>query len=341
MPADVSEICARAPVRVDPAGGGSDAPPYVIDYGGAVVNFGITRYAYATLSIDNKNRGITIQSSDYDQDIYSENLEGLKIDGQLDLIKAIVLRLMPGFGFKLRVTCEVQPGSGLGSSGAVCAACIAAFDRAMGNDRSPKEIALLGNSVERDDLGMAGGSQDTLGAALGGINHLVYAKGGSVSCFRPKVTDEIIAELERRCILVYTGESHVSGNIHDDIKISYHRPESSTLKAMQNLERLANEMAPVLEKGNIEKFGEMLSENWVYHQQLHYSCNNATLDRFYNALNKHTVGGKTCGAGGGGTILLVAKQGHRHKIKNVVKELGGEVYPLRIDRYGVMSWENG
>ncbi len=338
MPTEARQICARAPVRVDPAGGGSDAPPYVMDHGGAVVNFGITRYAYATLSIDPEDRAITIRSSDFEQDIYSENLEGLKIDGNLDLIKAMVMRLSPPFGFKLRVTCEVQPGSGLGSSGAVSAACISALDRAMGVNRKSLEIALLGNSIERDDLGLAGGSQDTLGAALGGINHLVYARGGSVSCHNPAISDEVIAELERRCILVYTGQYHVSENIHEEIKASYHQPESSTLKAMQNLERIANEMVPVLERGDVNEFGEMLSQNWYYHQQLHHSCNSDTLSRFYEALDEHTIGGKTCGAGGGGTILLVAKVGHRHKITNVVNQLGGEAYPLRIDRYGVMSW---
>ena len=38
------KIVARAPLRIDPAGGGTDAPPYSIEYGGCVVNFSIARY---------------------------------------------------------------------------------------------------------------------------------------------------------------------------------------------------------------------------------------------------------------------------------------------------------
>jgi len=41
------KIVARAPVRIDPAGGGTDAPPYSTEYGGCVVNFSVARYSYA------------------------------------------------------------------------------------------------------------------------------------------------------------------------------------------------------------------------------------------------------------------------------------------------------
>ena len=43
------KIAARAPVRIDPAGGGTDAPPYSTEYGGCVVNMSVARYSYAQL----------------------------------------------------------------------------------------------------------------------------------------------------------------------------------------------------------------------------------------------------------------------------------------------------
>jgi galactokinase/mevalonate kinase-like predicted kinase len=42
---------ARAPMRVDPAGGGTDCPPFSVEHGGALVNFGITRYVHARVEM--------------------------------------------------------------------------------------------------------------------------------------------------------------------------------------------------------------------------------------------------------------------------------------------------
>lgn len=40
------------------------------------------------------------------------------------------------------------------------------------------------------------------------------------------------------------------------------------------------------------------------------------------------VGGKTYGAGGGGTILLLAREGHIRRIHEVCRALGGELMPF-------------
>ena len=42
---------ARAPVRVDLAGGGCDAPPYCTDFGGTVVNIAVAHHVYAALRV--------------------------------------------------------------------------------------------------------------------------------------------------------------------------------------------------------------------------------------------------------------------------------------------------
>jgi len=45
-------VRAKAPVRIDLAGGWSDAPPFCELVGGDVVNIAINCYAYAEVSID-------------------------------------------------------------------------------------------------------------------------------------------------------------------------------------------------------------------------------------------------------------------------------------------------
>lgn len=330
---------ARAPMRIDPAGGGTDCPPFSVEYGGTLVNFGIARYVHARVDLLPETKDVTIRSEDLNREIHARSLDELKLDGDLKLLKAVALRLRPTSGFRLCVESDVPPGSGLGSSGAVGVACVAAFDEACGTARTQEATAELANSIERVDCGNVGGNQDSYGAALGGWNELTYHKGGGTSVRRLQVPERATLELERRCVLVYTGEVHLSGSIHADIKRSYALPESPTIDAMKNLARVARSCSQALEAGDIERFGELMNENWVHHKRLHESCDSPTLQKFYAAAQDHVVGGKTCGAGGGGCVLFLCKDGHRRALERNFEELGGRLIPFGIDRQGLRRWK--
>jgi len=329
---------ARAPVRVDPAGGGTDAPPFSIEHGGAVVNFGITHYIYAHLEVADKTRDVIIHSDDFDTEVRAASLDALQPEGDLALLIAIARRMNPPWGFRLRIASDVRPGSGLGSSGALGVACVGVFDAAMGAKRTPQETAELANAIERKDLGLAGGSQDSYGAAFGGINLITYKKGGGTSHRPLNVPQSAFHELERRCVLVYTGQVHLSGTIHTDIKQSYALPNSPTVDALKNLARVAQQSASALESGHVDRFGELLNDNWTHHKRLHESCDSPTLKEFYDAASDHIIGGKTCGAGGGGCVLFLARDGHRRALERTCTDLGGALLHFRIAPHGLLTW---
>jgi len=81
------KIVARAPVRIDPAGGGTGAPPYSIEYGGCVVNIFVARYSYAQLQWLEPGAGAHLYSQDMKQGTWAPTLEALKPDGTLDFVK--------------------------------------------------------------------------------------------------------------------------------------------------------------------------------------------------------------------------------------------------------------
>jgi len=331
--------CARAPVRVDPAGGGTDAPPFCIEHGGAVVNFAVQRHAFASAQRLESDSGIILYAMDLQAGVVAKNVSELGRESDFEFIKAFVKRLVPNDDSLLLLTeTDVPPGSGLGGSGALGVAIVAAIDRAYDRNRSPLETAALANEIERKDLGYPGGDQDSLGAALGGINLLEYHQGGGMTPHKIPVSPDTLRSLEHRSLLIYSGAAHVSGSIHEDIKHSYALKNSPTVEAMIKLREQAQTMAQALEAGNLAGYASALGESCRQLYNLHESCDSADHRRYFQALDDCLLGGKTCGAGGGGFLLIYVKPSRRQECIRRIEELGGLVWPVTIDFEGVTHW---
>lgn len=330
--------CARAPVRVDPAGGGTDAPPFSVEHGGLVVNIAIQRHAYASVDRLPAGEGVIIYSDDLQAGIATRSVED-SCPGELEFLQAFVRRLVPpGESLLLVTESDVPPGAGLGGSGALGVAVVAAIDHAYGRQRSARETAALANEIERRDLGFPGGDQDSYAAASGGIQRLEYPVGGGTVPRAIEVDEELRLTLEQRSLLIYTSEAHVSGNIHQEIKESYAREDSTTLDAMVRLRETAKRMATALETGDLGGYAEGLNASCENLYRLHSSCDSEAHRRYFDELDDLILGGKTCGAGGGGFMLVLTRPGRRRRCIRTAESLGGIVWPMCIDFHGVKSW---
>ncbi len=68
-------------------------------------------------------------------------------------------------------------------------------------------------------------------------------------------------------------------------------------------------MKNALLKGDLNSFAELLNANWENQKALHPSVTNDQIDRLFNvALSNGALGGKACGAGGGGCLLFLQNQ---------------------------------
>jgi galactokinase/mevalonate kinase-like predicted kinase len=344
------KTAARAPARIDPAGGGTDAPPYSLEYGGCVVNFAVARYSYAQLQWLAPGAGCHLYSLDLKQGAWAPTLAALAPDGRLDFIKGFARRLLRGRDDVLLVTqSDVPVRTGLGGSGAMGVAITAACLRATAREMPQTEVALLANEIERADMGLAGGSQDSFGAAVGGAKKIVLhrgdarasggAGGGGVTCHPLNLRPDVVRRLERDMLLVYTGGIHLSATIHEDIKRSYAVANSPTIAAMDALKAAAHAMADALESGDLGGFAAALNASRKHHYALHESCDSDTLRAFFDRLDPYILGGKTCGAGGGGFIAVLTKPGHKQSCADAAEALGGAVWPFKMDHDGAVAWE--
>ena len=84
---------------------------------------------------------------------------------------------------------------------------------------------------------------------------------------------------------------------------------------------------------NIEKFGELLHENWQIKKELGDKISNPHIDSIYDAaLSAGAIGGKLSGAGGGGFMVLFVPPSRQ---KSVVENLNGLVrVPFKFESSG-------
>ena len=128
-------VRSRAPLRLGLAGGGTDVSPYSDEYGGAVLNATIDRFAFAFIepSQDWKIRFIAVDGGV--EEVFPLDLDAIG-RAQLKLHAAVYRRMVREFGggrplaITVRTTVDAPAGSGLGSSSALVVALVEAF-RAM------------------------------------------------------------------------------------------------------------------------------------------------------------------------------------------------------------------
>ena len=144
-------VRSRAPLRLSFCGGGTDVSPYPEERGGVVLSSTIDKYAYASVQ-PRRDARFGIHSLDYDVVARYPHARSIALDGNLDLIKAVVRAFRPKKGADLFVHSDAPPGSGLGSSSTI------AVDNGS--------LSLSGDVGGTGTLTLAGSGSGTLSGAL-------------------------------------------------------------------------------------------------------------------------------------------------------------------------------
>ncbi|MBN1900408.1 GHMP kinase [Candidatus Sumerlaeota bacterium] len=330
-------IRARAPIRMDFAGGWTDVPPFSEKEGGAVINATINRYTYATLMPRSDNT-IRIISGDFDTYLEVKDFKQLEYNGNLDLIKAAIRVLGVKQGMDLYVRCDAPPGSGTGSSSSISVALIGLLNALQKEKLSPHEIAKLGRVLELQELHIAGGKQDYYASVLGGINFLEF-EDPAVSNSQLKISPATIAEMEKHMVLCYTGKSRLSGNIISTVMGAYEKGEEKTTSALFNLKRIAQEMKSALLTMDMKKFASLLDENWKNQKMLDASTTNEQIDQLFQvAYSAGAIGGKALGAGGGGCLLFYCADNREHEVRKALQKHGAHIIDFNFEFQGLVTW---
>ena len=327
----MSGFRATAPVRLDFAGGWSDVPPYSTREGGVVVAAAVRLYAHAEVTPHDAGYHLVSEDLGEEQELGSaDRLEG---EGPLALLRA-GLRMLGAGPCSLVTRSDAPPGSGLGSSGAIDVALVAALAAAQGRRLPVREIADLACRLEGVEAGIPGGRQDQFVSAFGGFLRLVF-RDPEASVHPIALEPGFAAELERRMLLCYTGASHFSGDTIGRVMRAYERGEPAVAGALDGLRTVAERMAEALRAADFSRVGALLSENWRLQQVLDSGMCTPPMARLERAmLDSGALGGKAAGSGAGGSMFFLAPDDPR-KAREAVRRLGMRLLPVRWDPQGV------
>jgi D-glycero-alpha-D-manno-heptose-7-phosphate kinase len=337
-------VRSKAPLRLGIAGGGSDVSPYCDTYGGYVLNAAIDMYAYCTVESWNLDQIVFI-ATDRGESYVAETTSYIPLDGMLDLHKAIYNQVIKRFNqgeplaFKMTTYSDAPAGSGLGSSSTMVVAILKAFVEWLRLPLGEYEIAHLAYEIERLEVGLSGGRQDTYAATFGGFNFIEFYAQERVIVNPLRIKNWMINELESSMVLYYMATSRESAKIIDEQVKNIKCQNQQAIEATHEIKNDAIRMKEAILKGNLPEIAQVLGKSWEAKKKLADGISNERIDQIYNlALKAGAYSGKISGAGGGGFIIFMVDPIKKIAVNKVLEELGGRVSNFHFTKYGTQAW---
>lgn len=312
-----SEFAIRAPTRIDFGGGWTDVPPYDVEQGGFVCNVAISRYA-------------TVRVRPAPSATSAELAVARPSD--VALLQAAVHRYGVR-GARLSLTSDFPVAAGLGGSSAAGVASIAAIFKWLRETHRREGIAEASRDLEINELGIAGGRQDHYAAAFGGALGIRF--GEHVVAEPIALSGAVVAELPRRFIVMYTGESRISGNTITAVMGAYGAGSPAVRAALKRMRELSEQMARALARADLDEVGALVGEHWRHQRSLDPAIPTPLIDAMIaHATKAGAIGCKALGASGGGCVLIVAPANRVQEVRRAVAPLGLAI-DYSIDTQGV------
>jgi D-glycero-alpha-D-manno-heptose-7-phosphate kinase len=234
-------------------------------------------------------------------------------------------------GIEMVHTADIPAMSGIGSSSAFTVGFLNALYALKGKMVTKRQLALEAIHVEQQLIGESVGSQDQVAAAFGGFNKIEF--GGAQSIFvQPITIKEQALQYLQDCLLFYfTGFARVASEIAKEQIAA----TPGKIKELSQMRGMVDEAIKTLNGSHetINDFGKLLHESWMIKRTLTTKISNNHIDEMYiSAIKAGAFGGKICGAGGGGFLLIFVTPENRPKVK---KALEGLLHvPIRFENLG-------
>ena len=324
-----SLVVTKTPLRISLAGGGTDLAAFYEREHGAVLSTAIDKYIYVTVKQHgpvfderirlNYSKSETVQKLDeIENNIVRESLRFLSIDCPI----------------YVSTVGDLPASSGLGGSGSFAVGLLNALHAFKGESVPAGQLAEEASHIEIEVLREPIGKQDQYASAFGGLNVFCFKPGGIVTVEPHHMPNGLLRSFFKNLMMFWTGHSRDASCVLSEQKENTPRK----MKALRQMRGHAYQLQSLLSNGHcdVQAVGRILDETWQVKSQLASTITNSRLDTWYSrAKEGGALGGKVCGAGGGGFLLFVVPPDRHQSVRDALCDLtaiqiGPEVHGSKV-----------
>ncbi|HWD37907.1 MAG TPA: bifunctional fucokinase/fucose-1-phosphate guanylyltransferase [Fimbriimonas sp.] len=324
-------VWGRAPLRFDLAGGWTDTPPYCLLNGGRVLNVAVELNGQPPVQVFirlSERRDILLRSIDLGTErrfgTFEELSDRLEELSEFSLPQAALT--LAGFsreaaggrldsflesfggGIEMSLLSAVPKGSGLGTSSILASTVLSSLNEFCKLGWGPSEVMLRTLALEQM-LGTGGGWQDQAGGLLPGIKDLETGPGLIQNPSCRWLPERILGPgyANSTVLLYYTGITRVAVNVLKEIVRGMFLNSGPRLATLQRIRDNVDPAVTAIQQHDYEGLGRAIRRSWELNQELDSGTNPPSVQRILDRVEDLLLGAKLLGAGGGGFLLMFAK----------------------------------
>ena len=165
----------------------------------------------------------------------------------------------------------------------------------------------------------AGGWQDQIAAAYGGLNRINFTLDG-YEVLPVIITPARKELLNRNLMMFFTGFTRFSSEVQK-ANAADGRDKTAELKQMLALVDEA-ERVLVDQSVDLDDFGRLLDQTWKLKRRTGAAISTDSIDALYaKGIEAGALGGKLLGAGGGGFLLFYVTPEHQESVRRAMRDL--------------------
>lgn len=222
-------------------------------------------------------------------------------------------------GLEIHHDGDIPARSGMGSSSAFTVGLLKTLYALEGKIITKEELYKKAIHIEQNLIKENVGSQDQVWAAYGGLNTIDFLQNGEIIVEPIIMKEKHLRSFESKFMLFFTGLSRNASVIAQEQIQNIHKNKNELLMMRELVDEACNILTSG--EGNFIRFGRLLNETWQLKKKLSSQITNTDINSIYDtAVKNGAVGGKLCGAGGGGFVLFYVEPENQERVKKALSK---------------------